>query len=80
MKLRTPECLSSSRQFRPNCAHWIMLTKEPVREIPDEPDDPEISPDLPETLPNLAPEIPDVPSPEILPDRNQPEISPSPDF
>lgn len=54
--------------------------KEPVREIPDEPREPEILPDLPpERKPDLSPEIPDYPVPEIIPDGNEPEISPSTD-
>jgi hypothetical protein len=81
MKLQNPQLMSSSQKFPVDCDNWIELSKEPVREIPDEPDDPEITPDLPpETRPDLAPEIPDIPSPEIFPDRNQPEISPSPEF
>jgi hypothetical protein len=55
--------------------------KEPIREIPDEPHEPEILPDLPpEPEPDLSPEIPDTPVPEIIPGGNEPEISPSPDF
>jgi len=61
--------------------HGLQLANEPVREIPGEPHEPEIQPDLPpEPLPNLSPEIPDNPSPEVFPDRDEPEISPSPEF
>ncbi len=57
------------------------LAKEPLRELPEEPHDPEIRPDLPpEQQPDLSPEIPDEPAPEIFPDRYEPEISPSPEL
>lgn len=57
------------------------LAREPFRELPDEPHDPEILPDLPpEQEPDLSPEIPDEPEPEILPDRYEPEINPSPEL
>ena len=57
------------------------VSKDPVREFPDEPQDPEILPDLPaETVPDLPLEIPDDPRPEILPDKTEPEISPPADF
>ncbi len=57
------------------------LASQPFRELPEVPHDPEIRPDLPpEQQPDLFPEIPDAPAPEIFPDRNEPEISPTPEF
>ena len=81
MEMQLPEYFWSSQRSNPSSEHGLQLAKEPVREIPGEPHDPEIQPDLPpEPLPNLSPEIPDNPSPEVFPDRDEPEISPSPEF
>lgn len=75
------ECLGSPQRTNPTIDQGLQLAKEPAREIPDEPHEPEIQPDLPpEPLPNLLPEIPATPSPEVFPDRGKPEISPSPEF
>jgi hypothetical protein len=65
----------------PSNAYGSKGGKDPVREIPDQPQEPEILPDLPpEPEPDLFPEIPDNPIPEISPGGHEPEISPSPEF
>ncbi len=81
METQMRDCSLSSQRLTPTIDRGLLIAKEPVREIPDEPHDPEIQPDLPVIpLPDLSPEIPDDPSPEILPGHIAPEISPSPDF
>jgi hypothetical protein len=76
-----PEFSSAVNSSQLVCLKGPQLTKEPVREIPEEPHEPEILPDLPPQLePDLLPEIPDVPAPEIAPGGHEPEISPSPEF
>ncbi len=81
MEIQIPEFFWSPQRSNLTIDHGLWLAKEPVREIPDEPHDPEIQPDLPpEPLPNLSPEIPDSPSPEVFPGRSEPEIGPSPEF
>ena len=81
MNMLMPHCPSISETDLSNFATGPRLAKEPFRELPDEPHDPEIRPDLPpEQQPDLSPEIPDEPAPEIYPDRYEPEISPSPEL
>lgn len=81
MNPKMPQYWLSSQHFLATENKRVLQAQSPTREIPDEPHEPEIRPDLrPEPMPELAPEIPDIPSPEIVPDRSQPEISPSPEF
>ncbi|MCA9131841.1 MAG: hypothetical protein KDA45_01745 [Planctomycetales bacterium] len=64
-----------------NPRQGLWAAKEPPAEIPEEPHDPEIVPDLPaEPTPGIAPELPPEPSPEILPEPLTPEINPQREF
>lgn len=59
----------------PRCDLSLAQVKEP-HEIPDQPLEPEILPDLPpEQEPDVSPELPTCPTPEITPVQ-EPEINP----